>query len=308
LRHEEAAVSRAIGRVIARAGLGLATCVLAVAGVVVATDGTTFPVLDPPTVALAPAVAALECAAAGPYEAPARGSVGVPVGLRLCPSAARTITSAGAVLDGWEIRGGIVVDAPEVVVRRSRVVGDGTQPFGIVTTARGSVRIEDVTLTGDYPEAAIGGDRWSGERVEITGVTGDGARLGEASRLRNSTVHDFATPPGREASALVVRGSGRDVLVEDNKVDVGIGPGRGSAVLLDPDRTAERGEGPIVIRGNVLGGGRYTLREDEPGAPSDVRISGNRFRRDAEQAPLRVSRRAVVEDNSYLDGAGLPDW
>jgi hypothetical protein len=299
-------MSWATWRANARAGLGFATCVLAVAGVVVATDGTTFPALEPPTVALAPAATALECAAAGPYEAPERGSVGVPAGLRLCPSAARTITSAGAVLDGWEIRGGVVVDAPEVVVRRSRVVGDGTQPFGIVTTGRGSVRIEDVTLTGDFPEAAIGGDRWSGERLDITGVTGDGARLGESSRLRNSTVHDFATAPDREASALVVLGSGRDVLVEDNEVDVG--PGGGSAVLLDPDRTTGRGEGPIVIRGNVLGGGRYTLREDEPGTPSDVRISGNRFRRDAEEAPLRVSRRAVVEDNSYLDGAGLPDW
>jgi hypothetical protein len=301
-------VSSATGRVIARACLGLAACVLVVVGVVTATDGTTFPQLEPPTVALAPTVATLECAAAGPYEAPARGSVGVPADLRLCPSAARTITSAGAVLDGWEIRGGVVVDAPEVVVRRSRVVGDGTQPFGIVTTGRGSVRIEDVTLSGDFPEAAIGGDRWSGERVEIARVTGDGARLGESSRLRNSTVHDFATPPDREASALVVRGSGRDVLVEDNKVDVGSGPGRGSAVLLDPDRTSGRDEGPIVIRGNVLGGGRYTLREDEPGTPSDVRISGNRFRHDAEEAPLRVSRRAVLEDNSYLDGAGLPDW
>lgn len=299
-------MSGATGRVFARAGLGVATCVLAVAGVVVATDGTTFPAVAPPTVALAPAVAALECAAAGPYEAPARGSVGVPASLRLCPSAARTITSRGAVLDGWEIRGGLVVDAPEVVVRRSRVVGDGTQPFGIVTTARGSVRIEDVTLSGDFPEAAIGGDRWSGERVEITGVTGDGARLGESARLRNSTVHDFATPPGREASALVIHGSGRDVLVEDNKVDAG--PGGGSAVLLDPDEVVGIEEGPIVIRGNVLGGGTYTLREDEPGAPSDVRISGNRFRRDAEEAPLRVSRRAVLEDNSYLDGAGLPDW
>jgi hypothetical protein len=308
LRHEEAVMSRATRRAIARVGLGISTCVLAVAGVLVATDGTTFPPLDPPTVALTPAVATLECAAAGPYEAPERGSVGVPAGLRLCPSAARTITTPGVVLDGWEIRGGVVVDAPEVVVRRSRVVGDGTQPFGIVTTPRGSVRIEDVTLTGDFPEAAVGGDRWSGERVDITGVTGDGARLGESSRLRNSTVHDFATPPGKEASALVVRGSGQDVLVEDNKVDVGIGPGRGSAVLLDPDGTATRGEGPIVIRGNVLGGGRYTVREDEPGTPSDVRISGNRFRRDAEEAPLRVSRRAVLEDNSYLDGAGLPDW
>jgi hypothetical protein len=289
-------------------GLGFATCVLAVAGIVVATEGTTFPPVAPPTVALSPAVAVLECAVAGPYQAPDRGSVGVPAGIELCPSAARTVTVAGAVLDGWQIRGGLVVDAPDVVVRRSRIVGDGSQPFGIRTTDRGSVRIEDVTLTGDFPEAAIGGDRWSGERVEISGVTGDGARLGDSSRLCNSSVHDFATTPGREASALVVRGAGRDVLVEDNRVELGSGPGRDSAVLLDPDEQAERSEGSIVIRGNVLGGGRYTVRQDEPGGASDVRITGNRFRRDAEQAPLRVARGVVLEDNSYLDGARLPEW
>jgi hypothetical protein len=298
--------SRTTARALARAGLGLSACVLAVAGVVVATEGTTFPVA-PPIVALAPAVAAIECAAAGPYEAPERGSVGVPAGLELCQSAARTVTVAGAVLDGWEIRGGVVVDAPEVVVRRSRIVGDGSQPFGIRTTDRGSVRIEDVTLTGDFPEAAIGGDRWSGERVEISQVTGDGARLGESSRLRNSSVHDFATAPDRQASALVVRGTGGDVLVEDNRVELGSGPGRDSAVLLDPEEPAERADGPILIRGNVLGGGRCTVRQDEPGAAPDVRITGNRFRRDAEEAPLRVSRQTVLEDNVYVDGARLPN-
>jgi hypothetical protein len=56
----------------------------------------------------------------------------------------------------------------------------------------------------------------------------------------------------------------------------------------------------------VLGGGRYTVRQDEPGVASDVRITGNRFRRDAEEAPLRVPRRTVLEDNRYLDGARLP--
>ncbi|TQM14282.1 hypothetical protein [Pseudonocardia kunmingensis] len=293
-------------RAFARGGLALATCGLAVTGVLVATDGTTFPGVSAPTVALAPAVAVVECAAAGPYRIPERGSVGVPADVTLCPSGPRTVTVPGAVLDGWEVRGGIVVAAPDVVVRRSRIVGDGSTPFGIRTEGEGSVRIEDVTLTGDFPEAAIGGDHWSGERVEICGVTRDGARLGDSARLRNSSVHDFATAPGDAASALVVRGTGRDVLVEDNTVELGSGPGRDSAVLLAPEDPAEAREGPVVIRGNVLGGGRYTLRQDEPRMPSDVRITGNRFRRDAEQAPLRVSRRAVLEDNTYLDGGRLP--
>jgi hypothetical protein len=143
--------------------------------------------------------------------------------------------------------------------------------------------------------------------VEITAVTGDGARLGDRSRLRNSTVHDFATRAGRPVSALVVRGTGHDVLVEDNRVELGNGPGRDTAVLLAPAAPAERADGPVVIRGNVLGGGRYTVRQEEPRVASDVRISGNRFRRDAEEAPLRVPRHTVLEDNVYLDGAQLPD-
>jgi hypothetical protein len=296
-------------RFVVRAVLALASCALAVAGVVIATEGTRFPgVTDGagPTVTLAPAAAELGCAAAGPYLAPERGSVGVPGGLELCRSGSMTVVVPGAVLDGWDVRGGIVVDAPDVVVRRSRVVGDGSTPYGIVTTAAGSVRIEDVTLTGDFAEAAIGGDRWSAERVEITGVTADGAHLGEGARLRNSTVHGFMAEPGREVDALVLQGTGRDVVVEDNRVDLGRGPG--SAVLVDPQRPGEGADGPVVIRGNVLGGGTYTLRQDGPAAATtDVYIRGNRFRRDAVEAPLRVPQRAVLEDNTYLDGGPLPD-
>jgi hypothetical protein len=294
-------------RAVAGAALTIAACVIAVAGVVVATDGSTFPGGPAPTIALTPAAASVACDASGPYRVPDRGSVGVPDGVELCPGDARRIVVAGAVLDGWDVQGGIVVDAPDVVVRRSRIVGDGTLPYGITTTAAGSVRIEDVTLTGTFPEAAIGGDRWSGERIEITGVTGDGARLGEGARLRNSTVHDFAPSPGRAASALVLQGSGGSVVVEDNIVELGDGPDRDSAVLVAPDRTTARAGGPTVIRGNLLGGGRYTLRfGGEAASTTDVRITGNRFHRNAEQGPMSVSRRAVLEDNSYLDGGRLP--
>jgi hypothetical protein len=293
----------------ARAALALAAVVLAVAGVVVATDGVTFPSAPTgsgPTVTLAPAAAALDCAAAGPYEAPERGSVGVPAGLRLCPSEPLTIVVPGAVLDGWDVQGGILVDAADVVVRRSRVAGDGSMAYGVSTTAAGSVRIEDVTLTGGFREAAVGGNRWSAERVEITGVNCDGAHVGDGSRLRNSTVHDFATAPGQEVDALVLQGTGRDVVVEDNRVELGRGPG--SAVLVAPERAGERADGPVEIRGNLLGGGVYTVRQDSPAASmTDLRITGNRFRRDAQEAPLRVARRAVLEDNSYLDGGRLPD-
>jgi hypothetical protein len=248
-----------------------------------------------PSVTLVPA-AAVTCLTVGPYSAPEPGSVGLPPGLTLCPSGPVTVTGAGAVLDGWDVRGGIVVEAPGVVVRRSRITGDGTVPYGVRTAGDGTVRVEDTTLTGDFPEAAIGDERWTAERIEITGVTHDGARLGPGTRLRNSVLSAFTPAPGVEPDALVVDGD--DVTVEDNRVEPGPSAGSAVRVAATPDVAA-------VIRGNVLGGGRYTVHED-PGGPGALRITGNRFRRDALRGALRVSPSAVLADNTFADGRLVP--
>jgi len=60
-----------------------------------------------------------------------------------------------------------------------------------------------------------------------------------------------------------------------------------------------------VVRGNVLGGGRYTVHDEDR---TDLLITGNRFRRaaDRDAEPVRVSRQAVLEDNTYLEGGLLP--
>lgn len=299
------------GRVMARAALGVAAFVMGVSGVVLGTDGTVFPAAAPPVgalptvvlpqVALTPAAASLACTAAGPYRPPVAGSTGRPDDVRLCQSGSLTITEPGAVLDGWDVRGGVVVAAPDVVLRRSRVTGDGTTPYGVVTTGAGSVRIEDTSFTGDFDQAAVGGDRWSAARIDVAGTTHDGVHLGTGARLRNSTVHGFRTARGAEAHGAVLVGTA-DVLVEDNRIERGTGGG--SAVLIIAQARDGRGGGSVVVRGNVLGGGRYTLHQDGPTA-SAVRITGNRFLHDAEQGPLRVPTGAVLADNSYLDGGQL---
>jgi hypothetical protein len=282
-----------------RVGITLASIGLAVAGVMVVVDAPSSPAV--PTVSRA----ATGCLDTGAYRAPDPGSVGVPEGLTLCRSGSITISEPGAVLDGWDVTGGIVVDAPDVVVRRTRVTGDGSIPYGIRTTGAGSVHIEDTTLTGDFPEAAVGDDRWTGTRVEITRVTHDGARAGVATRLRNSTLHDFLPAAGTQPDALVLLGTGDDVLVEDNRIERG--PGTGSAVRVGHGVGGGR-DGARVVRGNVLGGGSYTVREDPgSGGPSGVWITDNRFGRDAATAPLRVSERTVLAGNRFVDGGSLPD-
>lgn len=261
--------------------LALAAAVLAAA----VTAKATAP--KPAAVTLVPS-SAVTCMSVGPYRTPDPGSAGSPAGLVLCPSGPLRVVRAGAVLDGWAVTGGIVVDAQEVVVRRSRVTGDGTADFGVVTTSAGSVRIEDTTLAGDFRRAAVGGDRWSGERLAIGSVTHDGVHLGDRARLRNSVVRDA----GAGSAALVIE-RGRGVVVEDSDVDAG---GRAAAAVR-----ATGGEG--TIRSSTLGGGRWTL---QMGTGADVLVTDNRFRRDAAAGPLRVPPGVVHEDNTFVDGGLLP--
>lgn len=292
------------GGISGRVGLALAAFGIAVAAVIVATEGVKFPGGAVPTVALAPA-ASRSCLTAGPYRPPEPGSVGLPAGMALCASGPITITEPGAVLDGWDVRGGIVVDAPDVVVRRSRITGDGSSPYGIRTTPAGSVRIEDTLLTGNFPVAAVGEDRWSGTRIEISGVTREGARVGDYARLRGSILRHFEPAPGTQRDALIVQGSVGDVLVEDNRIE--LPRGGGNAVRIAPGASGGRGRGMIMIKSNVLGGGTYTVYEDSAsGGVAEVWITGNRFGRSADEGPLRVSSRAVLEDNRFADGGALP--
>lgn len=90
------------------------------------------------------------------------------------------------------------------------------------------------------PQATVT-DRWTAERVEIVGVTGDGAHLEEGSRLRASVVSRFA--PGAEVDGLELLAP--DVVVEDTTVRMD--EGHHSAVLIAP----ADGDGSIVVRSNV---------------------------------------------------------
>ncbi|WP_300008223.1 hypothetical protein [Pseudonocardia sp.] len=278
-----------------RVGLVLAACCLGISGVVVATDVVVSPPVADPTVALAPA-ASSTCAAAGPYVVPELGSVGLPPALRLCPSGPLTVRVPGTVLDGMDLRGGVVVDAPGVVVRRSRITGDGTGAYGVLTTAAGSVRIEDTTLTGRFDEAAIGGAGWTAERVEIVGVSGDGAHAGAGSRLRASVLSRFE--PGEDVDGVAVLAP--DVVVEGTTVRMG--ERHRSAVSIAP---GDGPPGPVVVRRNVLGGGDYTVLQSV-GAADAVEVVENRFARDAGRAPMRLAPAAAATDNTYLDGAPVP--
>lgn len=278
--------------------LAIATVLLGIGGVVVATEAggsAAAPVTIAPA---AGAATALSCPLTGERTTPERGSLGLPPELRLCPRGGPLVVDEpDAVVDGWELHGGIVVTAPGVVVQRSRITGDGSTDYGVVTRGAGSVRVQDTTITGRFAEAAIGGARWTAERVEIVGVAADGAHAGPGSRLLSSALSRFE--PGTGVDGVEVRAG--DVVVEGTTVRMG--RGHRSAVHIAPGADGPD-EGEVVLRSNILGGGDYSVLQPES-ARAAVELVENRFAHDAASGPLRLPPTAHERDSAYTDGAPL---
>jgi hypothetical protein len=238
--------------------------------------------------------------------------VGVPSGLVLRQSDSITVDRAGTKIDGVHVRGMITVSAPDVVIRRSLLTGDGSTPWAIRTTGEGTVRIEDVTISGDYTDAGISYHNWSAKRVEIVGMTNDGAKLGNNASISDSWIHGFTPSEGAHADGLQVAEDVGNIVVERNRIDVGTAVGANAAVFLSPDIGPENPTaGAITVRHNELGGGAYTFYsvDGRDGAKlQDVDLVDNTFLHEAGYGPVYPTQFVVrsVSGNAYSDGAAVP--
>ncbi|MFF0147256.1 right-handed parallel beta-helix repeat-containing protein [Amycolatopsis sulphurea] len=228
------------------------------------------------------------------------------------PAGSMTEDRPGAVLSGLNLRGMLTVTAPGVVVRNSRFTGDGSTPWAIRTNGAGSVRIEDTVITGDYTDAGISYGNWSAVRVEISGMTNDGAKLGPHTSITDSWIHDFQPAQGAHSDGVQLTEDVGDVVVKNNRIDIGTGEGANSAVFLSPDIGGENpNAGPVVITGNTLGGGGYTFYSvggNEGARLQDVTFTGNTFRQDARYGAIYPTDFDVrtVSGNVYAGGAPVP--
>jgi hypothetical protein len=225
------------------------------------------------------------------------------------------VETPGTVLDALDVHGSVVITAPNVVVKRSRFTGNGTTPWAIQTRDGGSVLIQDVTIQGDYTDAGIAYANWTAERVEIVGMTNDGAKMGNNVTIRDSWIHAFRPESGAHADGLQVTEDVGNILVEHNQIDLSGGPGgavgANSAIFLSPDLGPQvNGAGPVTLDGNVLGGGGYTLYYvgGAGGAElTDVHVVNNRFLRDAQYGPIRAETKPASQaNNAYSDGEQIP--
>jgi len=250
-----------------------------------ATPPTATPPATPPTAtppATTPTAPAPTTASAG---VPNSSNTGVPSGTVLQASGALTVTTAGAVIDALDISGGVVIEAPNVVIKRSRITGSGD--YGVQVLS-GDVTIEDSEISGF--SNAIAFDNWKAYRVNIHGVTDDGVKLGSNVLLQDSYLHDFTPSAGAHADGGQMQSGEVNLVVRHNYINPGLGTN--SALFIAPD-LGPSSPGPVTIDGNILGGGNFTIYcvDGNNGQyfVRNISITNNRFLNNAQYGPDDVN-------------------
>jgi parallel beta helix pectate lyase-like protein len=245
---------------------------------------------------------------AGKDDRPGPDDPGVPPGTELTPSGPVTVTEDGAVLDALDISGRVLIQADEVVIRRSKIHGSGTG-FG-VRVMSGSVTIEESEIY-DFEYGIVFGD-YTARRVDIHSVTADGVILGSNTTLEDSYIHDLQPDEGAHADGAQLTSAGaHDVVVRGNTIDlaepgVNSGYGGNSAILLQPD-LGDLGAGGILVEDNYFNGGNYSLYLTPSSGKElkDVTIRDNRFGRVFRYGTHVLKTPATWTGNVWAD-TGLP--
>lgn len=246
---------------------------------------------------------------------PDSGSTGVPDGVTLIPyEGDLVVTEAGAVVDGLDVHGTIVVRADDVTIRNTRVRGrPATHTTALVrmTDGHANLTVESSELVPDdrspYLYGVIG---WSVtvDRVEIARVVDGVHIIGPDVTIRNSLIHDlnhYENDPNRHGGETHDDGVqiqvGTNVRILDNTIT----GGWNAAVQVTQDRGAV---GDLHIRGNHLDGGMCTVNiaEKAYGPVAGVILTDNRFGRTTRLDDCAVisptTTVLTARDNRFTDG------
>jgi len=206
-----------------------------------------------------------------------------PTGVQLTPYEGPThVTSAGTVIEGADISACLIIDAPEVVVKRSRIRSAGRCGLGLVDVRDSAVgtAFEDVEIDGlGAGGFGIIGGGYTASRMDIHGLNGGIAISGRGPTvLEDSWVHDLVRGGPTEVDSVSSNGASRVVLRNNNlenpfNSDAVIGLFGDFAPISD-----------FLVERNLLNGGGYTVyaghhpSKDFPNT-SDIRFQNNCFGR-----------------------------
>jgi outer membrane biosynthesis protein TonB len=246
-------------------------------------EPATPPVTAPPAEPAAPAVPAPP---AEPATAPTTGTLptaattGYPAGTALKPTGGLTVTTDGAVFDGMQFNGDVVIKANNVTIKNSLVNGriQMRAPFAGLLVQRTEISGPGANYTQSSKSPGIGYDNFTADGVNIHGW-GDGAMFDSNVTIKNSWIHDIPVVPGSHNQAILSLG-GPNFTIVNNRLDAG-NQGNFTAALSFLNQWNSFSN--ALVQGNLFNGGGYCVYaggEDKGNAArpsSNVRFIDNTF-------------------------------
>lgn len=206
-------------------------------------------------------------------------TTGVPPGVTLNPSASLTITKAGTVIDGLDIRGTLVIAAPHVTIKNCRITSASDNVVLIHAGITGA-RIEN----SEIDNQGYGGQCIAGQGTFIRNNIHDCADgidvRGKDTSIQGNYIHRMRGTPDSHLDGIQADGAISNLRILHNTVINE--QEQTSAVMVD------NYWGPIdrvTIQDNLLVGGGYTIYINEiakgqnPGGPiTNVSLINNSIR------------------------------
>ncbi len=183
----------------------------------------------------------------------------------------QSVTTAGATLDGWDIHGCLSILAANVTIRNTRVT---CTSGGWAVNARGANLLLDhiAVSCGGTSGDGIVGVTFTAAAVNVSGCE-DGVYMDNSSPcpvVRDSYVHDPFHASGAHTDVLQVAADGCGTFTHNTLTN---NDPQGSSVV-SADTTAIH---DLLVTGNLMAGGGYSMRCPDPGHGTNVQVVGNRF-------------------------------
>ncbi len=236
-----------------------------------------LPATETPTTNPAPA----------PGEHPSAATTGVPEGTQLKRhDGDLTVTTPGAVIDGLEIHGLVIVNAPDVVIKNSRILGRSVDfSAGLVSNVRSGqpFTIQDSEITAAVPSPylnGIFGSAFTALRVDISNVIDPIHVIGGDVEIRDSWLHDndhyeqdplWNGTPSHSDSLQIE--AGRNITVVGNRMEHAH-----NAAIQITQNTSKAQLGDLRITDNYFDDGGCTVNIARTPAPiSNFVVANNEF-------------------------------
>jgi hypothetical protein len=210
--------------------------------------------------------------AAQPTTWPDAKTAGVPAGKTLRTHAGDlVITTAGTVIDGLLVTGSIIVQAPDVTIRNTRV-SPPHSAYWLIRQTPGATNldIENSELVGNGVHIGVNMET-SGLRVQacdIHDVDTAVAVAGDSATVRLNYLHAVKTGVG-------AAGHHATLLVHQNTIVATI-PGEAAISFADNNSLTN-----VLIDENMLTGGNYTVYAGGGSGQQQISLRDNRFTRAA---------------------------